>query len=115
MGYGTLGLLLELLAHALPLFSPIGAPVDPKLTAKSIYYRNASLYSVDSFFELFASLGKFWFAIVGLQFYSIRLSQYGGVYDLNASSKYFDFLFLCSLLWTIPIYLYRIIFAVLNV
>jgi len=57
---------MEMLAHALPLFSPIGAPSDPELEQEGIFYRNVSLYSVDSFFELFASLAKFWLAIVGL-------------------------------------------------
>ena len=64
--YGALGFLMEMLAHALPLFSPIGAPSDPELEQEGVFYRNVSLYSVDSFFELFASLAKFWFAIVGL-------------------------------------------------
>ena len=64
--YGTLGFLLEMLAHGLPLFSPIGAPVDAELEEEGVFYRNVSLYSVDSFFELLASLAKFWFAIVGL-------------------------------------------------
>ena len=37
------------------------------------------------------------------------------MYDINAPSKYFDLLFIFVLLSTFPIYLYRIVFAVLNV
>ena len=121
--YSLFGVLFEAASNL-----SMAAYLSPTLTDEeelpsSTFKVDVQFYTTDSLFEIFASLTKFYFIIIGMVFYGRRLSTYNNTNSncvaINGFSTY-DPLEINDLFWLLifalgfPVYFYRMYWGVIN-
>ena len=111
--YGLVGCILEGGSN-FSLFTFFDNKVDSKKNKKGIYTVETQWYAIDVFFEFLTALSKFIVAVFGIQFYWLRLEQYGRSYFFYSPTRWMDYAFIGILFLGFGTYMYRVVFAILN-
>lgn len=112
LGFALGGALIES-ASILSVFAAKSPPVEAPITAPNTYLFDTSLFQVDAIFEIFASLVRVYFIVIGIRYYSLRVNTYPAC-DSTDPLLLFDWIWIFIYAAGIPIYSYRLLWGVMN-